>query len=170
MNRRFKLLKNNKKILYIISVFVLFVAIGIINVAYSKYGSEIEVSINTQAGEMIIDAVIDDAETYLENNQRYFFITVNNYQDANVTSAAIDYKITISNQDGYTNGKFFYIDQNGNTNEDLVTYQKELVIDGYSFTTQKEQMVFKIYVKVDTGLEEDVSYKVTLDAVQKEMK
>lgn len=170
MNRRFKLLKNNKKILYIISVFVLFVAIGIINVAYSKYGSEIEVSINTQAGEMIIDAVIDDDETYLENNQRYFFITVNNYQDANVTSAAIDYKITISNQDGYTNGKFFYIDQNGNTNEDLVTYQKELVIDGYSFTTQKEQMVFKIYVKVDTGLTEDVSYKVTLDAVQKEMK
>lgn len=170
MNRRFKLLKNNKKLVYIISVFVLFVAIGIINVAYSKYGSDIEVSINTQAGEMIIDAIIDDDETYVENGIRYFLIKVNNYIDDNVTSAAIDYKITITNKEGSTNGKFYYIDQDGLTDENITSYQKELVIDGYSLSTEKNQTVFKVYIKVDSGLTEDVSYKVTLDAVQKEMK
>lgn len=170
MNRRFKLLKNNKKAIYLLSIFVLFIAIGIINVAYSKYGSGFEVKVNTTAGEMIIDAIVDDKEEYLENGVRYFLLTVKNSKNEKVTSAAIDYKITITNQEGSSNAKFYYVDQNGNTNEDITSYQKELIIDGYSLPTTQEQMVFKIYVKVDSGLTEDAKYNVTLDAVQKEMK
>lgn len=170
MNRRFKLLKNNKKTIYLLSVFVLFIAIGIINVAYSKYGSGFEVNVNTTAGEMIIDAIVDDKEEYVENGVRYFLLTVKNSKDEKVTSAAIDYKITVTNQEGSSNGRFYYVDQNGNSNEELTGYQKELIIDGYSLPNIQDQMVFKIYIKVDSGLTEDVTYNVTLDAVQKEMK
>ena len=169
INRRFNRLKNPKKIIYPIIITVLFVTIGIINVAYSKYGSNYEVKVNSPSGKMIIEATVDDKEEYLENGLKYFNIIVKNHNESEVTAMAIDYKITITNQDGSTNGNFYFVDQNGNTNEELTTYQKELTIDGYSFTTTEETMIFKIYTKVDSGLTEDVKYNIVLDAEQKEM-
>lgn len=169
INRRFNRLKNPKKIIYPIIITVLFVTIGIINVAYSKYGSNFEVKVNSSSGKMIIEATVDDKEEYLENGLKYFNIIVKNHNESEVTAMAIDYKITITNQDGSTNGNFYYVDQNGNTNEELTTYQKELTIDGYSFTTTAETMIFKVYIKVDSGLTEDVKYNIVLDAEQKEM-
>lgn len=168
-NHRFKRIKNNKRIFYISSICLVLIAIGIINVAYSKYGSEFEVSINTPSGEMIIDATIDANEEYLENGLRYFLITLTNKKDDKVTSTNIDYKLTITNQEGYSNGRFHYIDSNGNTNPELIAFQKELIIDNYSFSTEEEQMIFKIYTMVDSGLTEDVKYQITVDAIQKEM-
>ncbi|MGN1336867.1 MAG: hypothetical protein ACI4WW_00125 [Candidatus Coprovivens sp.] len=171
INRRFnKLNTKNKNIIYLISTLLIFITIGIINVAYSKYGSNYEMKINTASGEMIIDAVVDDNETYLENGLRYFTLTVSNHKDNKVTSANIDYKITIKNQEGLNNGRFHYVDSNGNTNTELNGFQKELVIDNYSFTTNQETIMFKIYIMTDSGLTEDVKYEIILDAVQKEMK
>ena len=169
INRRFNRLKNPKKIIYPIIITVLFVTIGIINVAYSKYGSNFEVTVNSSSGKMIIEATIDDKEEYIENGIKYFDITVKNNKDEQVTAMDIDYKITITNQEDNTNGKFYFVDQNGNTNETLTTYQKELIIDGYSFSTVEETMVFRVYIKVDSGLAEEVKYNVVLDAEQKEM-
>ena len=169
INRRFNRLRNPKKIIYPVIVTVLFVTIGIINVAYSKYGSNFEVTVNSSSGKMIIEATIDDKEEYIENGIKYFDITVKNNKDEKVTAMDIDYKITITNQEDSTNGKFYFVDQNGNTNETLTTYQKELIIDGYSFSTVEETMVFRVYIKVDSGLAEEVKYNVVLDAEQKEM-
>lgn len=169
INRRFNRLKNPKKIIYPIIVTILFITIGIINVAYSKYGSNFEVKVNSSSGKMIIEATVDDKEEYLENGLKYFNIIVKNHNESEVTAMAIDYKITITNQEGSTNGNFYFVDQNGNTNEELTTYQKELTIDGYSFTTTEETMIFKVYIKVDSGLTEDVKYNIVLDAEQKEM-
>jgi len=118
---------------------------------------------------MIIEATVDDKEEYLENGLKYFNIIVKNHNESEVTAMAIDYKITIANQDGSTNGSYYYVDQNGNTNEELTTFQKELTIDDYSFTTTEETMIFKVYIKVDSGLTEDVKYNIVLDAEQKEM-
>lgn len=171
INKRFsRLNNNNKRIIYFVSILLLFVTIGIINVAYSKYGSNYEVKINTSSGEMIIDATIDDKEEYLENGLKYFLITVTNTKNNKTTSANIDYKITVKNQEGSTNAKFNYIDITNNKTDQSDTFQKELIIDNYSFTTNSETVTFKVYVMVDSGLTEEAKYQVTLDAVQKEMK
>lgn len=171
INRRFSRLNNkNKKVVYSLIIVLLFAAIGIINVAYSKYGSNYELNINTSAGEMIIDATIDDNEEYLENGLRYFLVNVTNYKDDKVTATDINYKLTIANQDENDNGKFYYIDSNNQNEEEKLKFDKELIIDNNSFTTEPEQMTFKIYVRVDSGFTEEVKYQVTLDAEQKEMK
>ena len=171
INRRFsRLNSNNKKIIYLISTLIIFVTIGIINVAYSKYGSNYELNVNTSSGEMLIDATIDDDETYLENGLRYFLLTVSNHKDNKTTSTAIDYKITIKNQEENTNGNFRYVNEEGNTSEELNSFQKELIIDKNSFTTTEDETTFKIYIMTDSGLTEEVKYEITLDAIQKEMK
>ena len=126
INRRFsRLNSNNKKIIYLISTLIIFVTIGIINVAYSKYGSNYELNVNTSSGEMLIDATIDDDETYLENGLRYFLLTVSNHKDNKTTSTAIDYKITIKNQEENTNGNFRYVNEEGNTTEELNSFQND---------------------------------------------
>ena len=171
INRRFSRLNNkNKKVVYTLIIGLLFITIGIINVAYSKYGSNYELTINTPSGEMIIDATIDDNDEYVENGLRYFLINVSNSKDDKVTATDINYKLTITNQEENENGKFYYIDTNEQTEEQKLKFDQELIIDNNSFTTEPEQMTFKIYVKVDSGLTEEVKYQVTLDAEQKEMK
>ena len=61
--------------------------------------------------------------------------------------------------------------KNNNQNEEeKLKFDKELIIDNNSFTTEPEQKTFKIYVRVDSGFTEEVKYQVTLDAEQKEMK
>lgn len=169
INKRFNKLKNHKKAIYPVIILILFMTIGLINVAYSKYGSNFEVTVNSQSGKMIIEATVDDKEEYLENGLKYFNIIVKNHNENEVTAMDINYTIKITNQEDSTNGRFYYVDQNGNTNEELTTYQKELIIDNYSFSTTEETMIFKIYVKVDSGLTEDVKYNIVLDAEQKEM-
>ena len=81
-----------------------------------------------------------------------------------MTSADIDYTLTIENKNGSI-GLFRYVDEDGNTNnqgESSVTIKK-------SIGKEQARQQIKVYVTADTNLETEVDFKVRLDAVQKDM-
>ncbi len=153
------------------SLIILFVTILILGlpVSYAAYQSRSDVLVSSTTGDIICHLKVDTDDNYIENNEPYFFITVSNFETRNgktiVSSVAVDYTITIENQDGSI-GLFRYLDEDGNTNskgEEKVVLKKRI---GNSKSSQK----IKVYTTADTNLKSEVKFNVKLDAVQADMR
>jgi len=111
---------------------------------------------------LICDISLDTSAEYVENDEAYFLLNIQNYRGNLTNGVAIGYKITITNQNG-SNGLFRYVDSDGNSNDEYVA---TLEIPEHTFSTEKETETIKIYVKSSTNIEETVNYNVKLDAYQ----
>lgn len=155
-----------KKIVAIIIVCAIILLL--IPVSYSWYQSSVQTVVVTTTGDIVCNVSLDTDDTYIENNEPYFLINIDNYKTEGnktvVTSADIDYTLTIENKNGSI-GLFRYVDEDGNTNnqgESSVTIKK-------SIGKEQARQQIKVYVTADTNLETEVDFKVRLDAVQKDM-
>ena len=152
----------------IISVVIFSITILLLPISYAIYQNTVNVSVVTTTGDIICNLSVDTDETYIENNEAFFLITVDNFKTENdktvITSTDIDYTLTIENT-GNTVGLFRYVDEEGNTNtdaEETVTITKRM---GKDKTSQQ----FKAFVTTDTNLKTDVDFKVKLNAHQADM-
>ena len=150
------------------SVVVIAIAIILLPISYSIYTNQSQVSIVTTTGDIVCNLSVDTSDTYIENNEAYFLVTVDNFKTINgktvVTAMDIDYTLTIENNGGAT-GLFRYIDDDGNTNtngEENLTIERRI---GKSKNSQQ----FKVFVTADTNLKTKVDFKVRLDAHQANM-
>lgn len=157
---------NKKKT--IVFIVVIAIIILLIPVSYSIYQSSVHTVVVTTTGDIVCNVSVDTNEDYIENNEPYFLINVDNYKTEGdttyVTDADIDYTLTIENKEGSI-GLYRYIDEDGNTNgegESSVTIKR-------SMGKNQARQQYKVYVTADTNLETDVDFKVKVDAVQKDM-
>ena len=147
---------------------VISIAILLLPVSYSIYEGQRKVAVLTTTGDIICELSVDTDDTYIENNEAFFMISIDNFKTEDgqtiVTSSYIDYTLTIENT-GSNTGLFRYVDDDGNTN---TTGQERVEVTrriGKNKTTQQ----FKVYVTTDTNLETDVDFKVRVNAVQADM-
>lgn len=147
---------------------VISIAILLLPVSYSIYEGQRKVAVLTTTGDIICELSVDTDDTYIENNEAFFMISIDNFKTEDgqtiVTSSDIDYTLTIENT-GSNTGLFRYVDDDGNTN---TTGQERVEVTrriGKNKTTQQ----FKVYVTTDTNLETDVDFKVRVNAVQADM-
>lgn len=137
--------------------------------SYALYQQEVDVGVVTTAGEMICDIEVDTNENYIENNEAYFYINVVNYEareDGTYISATdVDYTITIENT-GSDQGYFRYTDEEGNTNGEGET---TAVINSSIGNDSVETKRYRVYVTGSNDLKQDIDFKVSLDAKQKNM-
>ncbi len=163
---------STKKVgIFIVSYFIVSVlsTFLVLKVSYARYVSQVNVDVTSTTGDMLCNVSVDTSDSYIENNMAYFRIVVSNSDaDGNITATDVDYVLTISNQAG-SNGLFYYIDSNGEVSSEDGTYVEQIVTDTYSFGKTAEQMIFKVYVKVESSYQETVNFNVNLDAVQKNM-
>lgn len=149
-------------------VAILLLSIMALPVAYGAYHNVVDFSVITTTGDIVCNLSVDTSDTYIENNEAFFLITVDNFKTEGgqtiVTSTDIDYTLTVENT-GSDIGLFRYVDDDGNTNEvaeESLTIQRRI---GKDKTSQQ----FKVYVTADTNLETDVDFKVKVDALQAKM-
>ncbi len=160
-----KFTKNRRKILVI-----LFLSIGIfVPSVYALYNGSFSIGVKTTTGDFVCDVVVDSNESYVENNEAYFLIDVNNFKvDGDtviLTSTDIDYALTIENKSG-SNGLFRYVDEDGNTNG---TPTSSVTISSQYLGKDKKTNKYKVYVTTESNLRSNVDYVVKLDAKQKSM-
>lgn len=149
-------------------VAILLLSIMALPVAYGAYHNVVDLSVITTTGDIVCNLSVDTSDTYIENNEAFFLITVDNFKTEGgqtiVTSTDIDYTLTVENT-GSDIGLFRYVDDDGNTNEvaeESLTIQRRI---GKDKTSQQ----FKVYVTADTNLETDVDFKVKINALQAKM-
>ena len=149
-------------------VAILLLSIMALPVAYAAYRNVVDLSVVTTTGDIVCNLSVDTSDTYIENNEAFFLITVDNFKTEGgqtiVTSTDIDYTLTVENT-GSDIGLFRYVDDDGNTNEvaeESLTIQRRI---GKDKTSQQ----FKVYVTADTNLETDVDFKVKINALQAKM-
>lgn len=165
---------NHKKLsifLSLYSVFIICLTFILLKTSYSRYITDMNVSITSNTGEMICDIEVDTNSNYIESNIPYFIIKVHNYKTVDgekiLTSTDIDYKITITNLNN-SNG-LFYIDYTGNSIGTSEEYASSVMTDTLSFGRTEETKQIRVFVKASTGLKEKVDFNVNLDAIQKQM-
>ncbi len=152
----------------ILGIIVISILIITISSSYSIYQNSVSASVLTTTGDIICELSVDTSDKYIENNEAYFIITINNFKTSDgelmITSSDIDYTLTIENT-GTNQGLFRYIDDDGNTNttpEESVSVERRIEKDK---TTQQ----FKVFVTTDTNLKTDIDFKVKVNAVQADM-
>lgn len=155
-----------RKIMF--SVFLIVIAIILLPVSYAIYSNQSQVSLVTTTGNIICNLSVDTNDAYIENNEVYFLVTVDNFKiengKTNLTAMDIDYTLTIENN-GSSVGLFRYVDDDGNTN---ITGEENLIITR-KIGKKKTSQQFKVFVTSDTNLKTKVDFKVKLDARQANM-
>ncbi len=137
----------------------------IVSFSYAMYRGTDQVIATATTGEVICQATIDTNENYVENNEAYFMININNFKTENGTTitsdAIIDYTLTIENKAG-SNGLYRYVDDDGNSSDTPVP---TLVIQRRIEKGPNTQQV-RVFVSSDTNLRANVDFVVKLEAVQ----
>ncbi len=168
-------MKKNKKIknkrfktsnIILLGVFVLLLIVS--PSAYGIYQSRYQVNVVTKTGEIIYDLKVDSNDIYVEGNQKYFLILVNNFKmDGNtkyLNSVPCNYVLTVKNKDTGADGLFKYLsEKDGETSGD--TFLDTVTYNGKLGTTEETQRI-KVYVDSKTNLKTNVDYVVTIDVVQ----
>lgn len=143
----------------VIMLFFIALAAFIGTKTYSYYVGTINVSVSSQASNIICDAEILEVQTSEKNIYGYseFKVRVKNYDSSNnVSSEPFDYTLTIENSDA-SNGEF---SNNG-------AFSSSLVINNSITSSSKDSDDYIIQVKSSNGLSENVDYKASLSCVQK---
>lgn len=159
------MIKNHWR-LFVITFFVFLI---LFSCSYAIYNESVKIGVSTVTGNFICDVIVDSNENYVENNEAYFLVSVNNFKvDGKrvvLTSTDINYSLTIENKNG-SNGYFRFVDEDGNTNG---TPTNIVTISNQSLGKEKATKKYKVYVTTDSNLKENVSFVVKLDAKQKNM-
>lgn len=157
-----------RKQMFLIYMFLI-IFVLILPVSYAIYKGQMNVNITSTTGGLICDVVLDTNENYIENNESFFFVTVNNYKVENgktiLTSTDVNYDLVIENKESSA-GLFRYVDDLGNTNS---TGESSITISDQYLGKTKSSRKYKVYVTTNTNLKTNVDFKVRLDAKQKDM-
>lgn len=160
-------MKINRRKMVIVVVVLLLLCIAI-PCTYAVYQGKIDIGATATTGGFACDIVVDTDENYIENNEAYFFVTVNNWKQDGaktiITDADVDYNLIIENQNGSV-GLFRYVDDDGNTNG---KGESTVNVSNYLGKTKSSRR-YKVYVTSTTNLKANVSFKVKLDAKQRNM-
>lgn len=155
-----------KKQKFLVSIITILLFFLILKESYAYFGvTKQSVSQSITTGEIICDVIIDTNPNYIENNLAYFRVTVTNTKNGKTNPAPIKYQLTLQN-DERSNGIFYYIDSEGNTSSESGEYLNTITSQEYTFGTTKETREFKVYVKVPSGLKENVNFKIDIEAKQ----
>ena len=151
-----------KKQKFLVSIITILLFFLILKESYAYFGvTKQSVSQSITTGEIICDVIIDTNPNYIENNLAYFRVTVTNTKNGKTNPAPIKYQLTLQN-DERSNGIFYYIDSEGNTSSETGEYLNTITSQEYIFSTKEESRVFKVYVKVPSGLKETVNFKINI--------
>ncbi len=156
-------MKKPKILILIITILLFFL---ILKESYAYFNATNQsLSQQVSTGQFIYDVTIDTNPNYIENNIAYFRVKVTNTKDGKTSPAPIKYQLTFQNEKG-SNGIFYYIDSEGNTSSESGEYLNTITSQEYTFGTTKETREFKVYVKVPSGLKENVNFKIDIEAKQ----
>ncbi len=151
-----------KKQKFLVSIITILLFFLILKESYAYFGvTKQSVSQSITTGKIIYDVIIDTNPNYIENNLAYFRVTVTNTKNGKTNPAPIKYQLTLQN-DERSNGIFYYIDSEGNTSSETGEYLNTITSQEYIFSTKEESRVFKVYVKVPSGLKETVNFKINI--------
>lgn len=151
-----------KKQKFLVSIITILLFFLILKESYAYFGvTKQSVSQSITSGKIICDVIIDTNPNYIENNLAYFRVTVTNTKNGKTNPAPIKYQLTLQN-DERSNGIFYYIDSEGNTSSETGEYLNTITSQEYIFSTKEESRVFKVYVKVPSGLKETVNFKINI--------
>lgn len=164
MNKYKKIIQNKYKILFLCFSILLIVVIFKESYAYFTATSQ-SISQQVATGEIICDVTIDTNPNYIENNIAYFRVKVTNTKDGKTNPTPIKYQLTLQNEEG-SNGIFYYIDSEGNTSSETGEYLSTITSQEYTFGPSEETREFKVYVKVPSGLKENINFKIDINSEQ----
>lgn len=163
----------HKKKLIIVLLAVIML-LGLVSVVYAAYVNTVSVKYSAVSGEMICNIDVDKNDSYKVNGIPYVIVTVKNYdEDNNITSVAVDYRLTIKNKDE-NNGTYIWqkINDTDNTkyDEGTSTYASHVTTSTYSFGNEdKEEKKFKIFIKSSLSTQENLDFNIELNSIQKNM-
>ena len=147
-------IREHKKISLLVMI-ILFIII--FPMTFSKYKSNTSIKVKNTTGEIVYDLNIDQNNKYIENDNTYIFININNYKIKDnikyINSVDYDYDLIITGRD-----LLFSLD-----NKD---YKEELIYND-SFNKDENTNKVKVYVKNNYSNNHDI--KVELKASQKDM-
>ncbi len=147
-------IREHKKLSVIVMI-VLFIML--LPLAFSKYKSNTNIKVKTTTGEIVYDINIDQNNKYIEDDNSYIFININNYKIEDntkiINSVDYNYDLIISGKD-----LEFSLD-----NKD---YKEELIYND-SFSKDEDSNKVKVYIKNNYSNNHDI--KVELKASQKDM-
>lgn len=156
-------MKKQKILILIITIPLFFL---ILKESYAYFGATNQsISQLMTTGEIIYDVTIDTNPNYIENNIAYFRVKITNTKDGKTNPTPIKYQLTLQNEEG-SNGIFYYIDSEGNTSSETGEYLSTITSQEYTFGTSEETREFKVYVKVPSGLKENVNFKININSEQ----
>ncbi len=162
-------LKKRYRIIFSLLSIGIFITLTIPNytpITYSRYKTEVNVDAKSTTGNMVCNLEVDN-NNYYEDNIPYFIITVKNYDsNGNITATDVSYDLSITNKTD-SNGLYRYVvldDQSTNN-----TYESSVLINGLTFSKEKQEKKIKVYVQVASGENENVDFNVDVAAVQKNM-
>lgn len=156
-------MKKPKILILIFSILLFFL---ILKESYAYFGATNQsISQLMTTGEIIYDVIVDTNPNYIENNIAYFRVKVTNTKQEKTTTIPFKYKLTLQNEEN-SNGIFYYIDSEGNTSSESGEYLNTITSQEYTFDTNEETREFKVYVKVPSGLKENVDFKIGIESKQ----
>ncbi len=151
---------------YVSFLFILFICTLIIKKSYGYFiSSDQSINQSIKIGSLIYDIQIDTNPNYIENNIAYFRVKVTNTKDGKTNPTPLKYQLILQNEEG-SNGIFYYIDSEGNTSSESGEYLSIITSQEYTFGTSEETREFKVYVKVPSGLKENVNFKIDINSEQ----
>ena len=159
-------MKRIRKVEIIIILVVIISVIVIFPTTLTMYKEKTEVSVSTKSGELIYDVILDNEDTYLdeERNTPYFLISVKNTKDSLLTDVDFDYTLVIKNKNN-SNGLYSYVDDT----DTEITPVNELSITGTLNKGAEDIKTYKIYIYSTSNQEDTVEYDVDYEIVQKRM-
>lgn len=148
-------IRQHKQISLIVMI-VLFIMI--LPIAFSKYKSNVNIKVKTTTGEIVYDIKVDQNNNYIEDNNSYIFININNYQIKDnvkyINDVNYDYELSIT-----SNNLLLSLDKDN--------YKEELIYNN-SFNINEKSNKIKVYVK-NKNFNNINDIKVELKASQKNM-
>ena len=152
--------KNYKQTIILLISIIIGAIVGIV------YKEKTEVNVSTKSGELIYDVILDNSDTYLdeERNTPYFLVSVKNTKDLALTDVDFDYELVIKNKNN-SNGLYSYVDETNNE----TTPVANLSITGTLNKGEESIKTYKIYIYSTSNQEDTVEYDVDYEIVQKRM-
>jgi galactitol-specific phosphotransferase system IIB component len=148
-------IREHKRLSLIIMI-VLFIMF--LPLTFSKYKSNVDIKVKTTTGEIVYDINIDQNNKYIEDDNTYIYININNYKIIDnikyINNVDYNYDLIITGKD-----LEFSIDKDN--------YKEELIYNN-SFNKDEESNKIKVYVK-NTKFNNSNDIKVELKASQKDM-
>lgn len=147
-------IRKHKKISLLVMI-ILFIII--FPLTFSKYKENTSIKVKTTTGEIVYDINIDQNNKYIENDNSYIFININNFKIKDnikyINNVDYDYDLIIT-------GKDLEFSLDGDNYKDKLIYNN-------SFSKDENSNRVKVYVKNNYSNNHDI--KVELKASQKDM-